>query len=159
VRSIQRAYRGRIPALRRLFPNARIYATTHSPFVVASAPDGCVFPIRPDPETHRVRGAVAPVKLGPGRSLGWAVEEVFGVPSSFVDEATIARLDAYKKAVERLRRGEVEGFDWAAFAKLRAPLVETEGDGRAIVMLSEAKLRTLIDDKLRELSRSEREGV
>ena len=29
-----------LPALRRLFPNARMYVTTHSPFVVASAAEG-----------------------------------------------------------------------------------------------------------------------
>ena len=148
-----------LPALRRLFPNARIYATTHSPFVVASAPDGCVFPIRPDPETHRVRGPVAPVKLGPGHSLAWAVEEVFDVPSSFVDEETIARVEEHKRAVERLRRGQLEGFDWAAFAALRAPLVESAGEGRAIVTLQEASVRSLIDDGLRDLARAGREGV
>lgn len=148
-----------LPALRRLFPRARIYATTHSPFVVASAPDGCVFPIRADPATHRVRGAVTPIKLGPGRSLSWATEEVFGVSSSFVDEETIARLAEHKKAVERLRRGEVEGFDWAAFARLRAPLIETEGDGRAIVMLVEAKVRARIDEGLRTLTPEAHEGV
>jgi DNA polymerase III delta prime subunit len=148
-----------LPALRRLFPNARIYATTHSPFVVASAPDGCVFPIRPDPATHRVSGPVLPIKLGPGHSLSWAVEEVFDVPSSFVDEETIARLAEHKRAVERIRRGEMEGFDWAAFARLRAPLVEGEGEGRAIVTLTEAKVRALIDEKLRELAKGSREGA
>ncbi len=148
-----------LPAVRRLFPNARIYATTHSPFVVASAPDGCVFPIRPDPATHHVRGAVAPVKLGPGRSLSWAVEEVFDVPSSFVDDATIARLEQHKAAVDKLRRGEIEGFDWAAFARLRAPLVESEGEGRALVMLAEAKVRALVDEKLEDLRRGAHEGI
>jgi energy-coupling factor transporter ATP-binding protein EcfA2 len=148
-----------LPALRRLFPNARIYATTHSPFVVASAPDGCVFPIRPDPATHRVSGPVLPIKLGPGHSLSWAVEEVFDVPSSFVDEETIARLAEHKRAVERIRRGDLEGFDWAAFAQLRAPFVEGEGEGRAIVTLTEAKVRALIDEKLRELAKGSREGA
>ncbi len=148
-----------LPALRRLFPSARIYATTHSPFVVASAPDGCVFPIRPDPETHRVRGAVTPVRLGPGHSLSWAIEEVFGVPSSFVDEETIARLEQHRAAVARLRRGELEGFDWAAFARLRAPLVDAEGEGRAIVKLTEAPVRLLVDEGLRGLTRGGREGV
>lgn len=137
-----------LPALRRLFPSARIYATTHSPFVVASAPDGCVFPIRADPMTHRVRGVIEPIQLGPGRSLSWATEEVFGVSSSFVDEETVTRLDAHKQAVDRLRRGELEGFDWTGFARLRAPLIRTEGDGRAIVMLTEAKVRALIDQHL-----------
>ncbi len=66
-----------LPTLRRLFPNARIYVATHSPFMVASAPDGWVFPLRPG-STHRVRGSVAPVKLGPGHSLAWAIEEVLG---------------------------------------------------------------------------------
>lgn len=148
-----------LPTLRRLFPNARIYATTHSPFVVASAPDGCVFPIRPDPRTHRVSGAVAPIKLGPGHSLAWAVEEVFDVPSSFVDEETIARLATHKLWTDRLRRGETEGFDWPAFAALRAPLVASEGEGRAIVQLREAPVRALIDSALRDLSRAAHEGL
>jgi hypothetical protein len=148
-----------LPTLRRLFPNARIYATTHSPFVVASAPDGCVFPIRPDPRTHRVSGAVAPIKLGPGHSLSWAVEEVFDVPSSFVDEETITRLATHKRWTDRLRRGETEGFDWAAFAALRAPLVASEGEGRAIVQLREAPVRSLIDGALRDLARAAHEGL
>jgi len=47
-----------LPALRELFKNARIYATTRSPFVVASLGEGHVFAIRPDPMTYRVRGAI-----------------------------------------------------------------------------------------------------
>ena len=35
-----------LPAIRDLFPNARIYATTHSPFVVGSVDSGCVFRLR-----------------------------------------------------------------------------------------------------------------
>ncbi len=140
-----------LPALRTLFPRARIYVTTHSPIVVASAPDGYVFPIRPDPKTHRVSGPVAAIKLGPGRSLAWAVEEVFGVPSPFVDQQTIDLLEAHRHGVDRLRRGEVEGFDWATFAKLRAPLIAGEGEARAMVALREAPVRRLIDDHLRDL--------
>ena len=140
-----------LPALRKLFPNARIYASTHSPFVVASAPDGCVFPMRPDPENHhRVSGAVEPVALGPGHSLAWAVEEVFAVPSPFVDDDTIARLAKHKTAVARIARGELDGFDWRAFARMREPLIQAEGEGRAIVTLTEARVRALIDKHLRE---------
>lgn len=146
-----------LPTLRRLFPNARIYATTHSPFVVASAPDGCVFSIRPDPADHRARGTFAPIKLGPGHSLAWTVEEVFDVPSAFVDEETISRLRRHKEAVEKLRRGELDGFDWDAFAKLRAPFIEAEGDGRAIITLTEHRVRGLIDEKLRDLAGASRE--
>src|SRR5262249_47335347 len=50
-----------LPALRRLFPRARIYITTHSPFVVASAGEGYVFSIRPDAH-HHVSGTIAPRK-------------------------------------------------------------------------------------------------
>ncbi|MBK8258204.1 MAG: AAA family ATPase [Polyangiaceae bacterium] len=146
-----------LPTLRRLFPNARIYATTHSPFVVASAPDGCVFPIRPNPSNHLVEGRVAPVKLGTGHSLTWTIEEVFDVPSAFVDEATIERLKKHKEAVDKLRHGELGGFDWAAFAALRAPLIEAEGDGRAIVMLTEHRIRALIDEHLANFAVSTRE--
>lgn len=65
-----------LPALRRLFPNARLYITTHSPFVVASAAEGYVFSIRPD-HRRRVSGRVEPRKLEPGQSLEWVVEEIF----------------------------------------------------------------------------------
>jgi hypothetical protein len=74
-----------MPALRGLFPRARIYATTHSPFVVASVEDGYVFPIRPDPKTHRISGLIDPQRLSGGRSLEAVVAEVFDAPSTFID--------------------------------------------------------------------------
>lgn len=141
-----------LPVLRKLFPRARIYASTHSPIVVASAPSGCVFPIRPDPRTHRVSGVVEPVGLGPGHSLTWAVEEIFGVPSPFVDQETIDLLQQHRERVDQLRRGELEGFDWKAFAELRAPLVTPDGEARTVVALREAPVRRSIDEHLRELA-------
>jgi energy-coupling factor transporter ATP-binding protein EcfA2 len=78
-----------LPALRELFPNARIYATTHSPFVVASAGEGYVFSIRPG-KNRRVTGRVEPTKLEHGQSLEWVVEEIFGAPSTFLDRTRSA---------------------------------------------------------------------
>lgn len=54
-----------LPALRRLFPNARMYVTTCSPFVVASAGEGYVFSINPDAR-HRVSGTIEARRLEPG---------------------------------------------------------------------------------------------
>lgn len=97
------------PALRKLFPRARIYGTTHSPFVVASLlgdGDGVVFPIRPDPKTHRVTGPVPAWPFRHGNSLTAVIEEVFATPADFVDPETREALQRHRDAVDRLRRGE-----------------------------------------------------
>jgi energy-coupling factor transporter ATP-binding protein EcfA2 len=133
-----------LPALRELFPNARIYATTHSPFVVASAGEGYVFPIRPRKD-HRVSGRVEPMKLEPGQSLEWVVEEVFGAPSTFLDQETVEALARHKGYVDALRRSEP--VDWVAFQKVRAWLYGLNDEIRTVVAMREAPVRRTIDQQ------------
>lgn len=133
-----------LPALRELFPNARIYATTHSPFVVASAGEGYVFSIRPGKD-RRVRGRVEPTKLEHGQSLEWVVQEVFETPSTFLDQETIDALAQHKKDVDSLRRGE--SIDWAAFQKIRTWLYDLNDEIRTVVAMREAPVRRTIDQQ------------
>lgn len=133
-----------LPALRELFPNARIYATTHSPFVVASAGEGYVFPIRPRRD-RRVTGRVEPMKLEHGQSLEWVVEEVFGAPSTFLDQETIDALARHKGYVDALRRSET--IDWAAFQRVRAWLYDLNDEIRTVVAMREAPVRRTIDQQ------------
>jgi len=126
------------PAIRALFPHAQIFATTHSPFVVASLGEGVVFPIRPDPKDLRVRGKVEARRLEPGSSLEWVVEEIFAAPSRFVDEGTRARLEAHKRAMDALRTGRP--VDLEALRATRTFLLGLNDEVRAIVAAREVRL-------------------
>lgn len=137
-----------LPALRELFPNARIYATTHSPFVVASAADGHIFRLRPDPGTHRVSGVIEPVKLEPGQSLEWVVASIFDTPTGIIDAPTRGALEEHQRAVDALRRG-VE-VDWSAFLARRDHLVALNDEVAAIVRITEAPVRKVVEAKLKE---------
>lgn len=137
-----------LPALRRLFPNARIYATTHSPFVVASAGEGYVFPIRPDKKTHVVAGETKPKALLPGQSLSWIVEEIFDTPSMFLDEDTQTRLAAHQRDLKRLRTNKP--IDWEIFLENRRWLMGLNDEVATIVGMREVPIQDLIRDKQEE---------
>lgn len=137
-----------LPALRDLFPNARIYATTHSPFVVASAGEGTVFRIKPDPKTGRVSGNIEPVRLEPGQSLEWVVSEIFDAPSGFVDEDTQQALDVHDRGIRALRAKQQ--LDWDGFTKARDFLQKLNEEVRTVVAMREVPVRALIAEKLHE---------
>ncbi len=134
-----------LPALRRLFPNARMYVTTHSPFVVASVGSGTVFAIRPD-QDRLVRGVVEPRALEPGQSLEWVVTEIFQAHAGFVDQATRDQLAEHDRDVRRAQRKAV--IDWTAFLARRAKLMQLNDEVRTVVALQEAPLRGEIDRRM-----------
>lgn len=136
-----------IPVLRKLFKYARIYATTHSPFVIASAARGHVFSITPDPKTRRVSGPQRAIKLEPGQTLERIISEVFGSPSLFIDEATQKHLADHQQEIDRLRRGQA--IDWAQFLPLRDWLWQRTEEVRTVVAMREIAVREKIDEKLR----------
>jgi AAA domain, putative AbiEii toxin, Type IV TA system/AAA domain len=146
-----------VPTLRRLFPNARIYMTTHSPFVVASAGEGYVFPLRPDKD-RRIRGRIEPKKLTPGQSLEWVIEEVFQADTGFIDVFTRDALRAHKDDIARLRRKEVfDAEDWHAFLERRRKLLSLNEEVQAMVAMQEVPVRALVDQALaHEQQRGER---
>lgn len=137
-----------LPALRRLFPNACIYLTTHSPFIVASAGEGWVFPIRPDAR-RRVTGTVKPLPLTPGQSLEWVVEEVFGAETGFLDAFTRGELRAHRADIQKLRRKE--GFsepEKQAFLDRRNKLMGLNEDVRSVVAMQEVPVARIIESWL-----------
>jgi energy-coupling factor transporter ATP-binding protein EcfA2 len=139
-----------LPALRSLFPNAAIYLTTHSPFVVASAGEGYVFSLRPD-ERHRVRGAITPRKLERGQSLEWVVEEIFGAETGFIDGWTHEALRAHRADIQRLRRKEAFGDeDWRAFVARRAALMGLNEQVQAVVAMQEVPVARAVEARIAE---------
>lgn len=137
-----------LPALRELFPRARIYATTHSPFVVASAGEGHVFCLQPDPKTHHVSGTITPVKLEPGQSLEWVVASIFGTPTGIIDVETRSAIEAHQREVDALRQGAE--IDWSAFLQRRGALVALNDEVATIVRMAESPVRKTVEAKLRE---------
>ena len=143
-----------VPTLRRLFPNANIYMTTHSPFVVASAGEGYVFPIRPDKD-HRVRGRIEPQPLHPGQSLEWVIEEVFDAATGFIDPGSREALKAHEADVVRLRRKEALGdAEWQAFIERRARLFAMGEEVQTMVAMQEVPVRAVIEEAIVQRGRA-----
>lgn len=135
-----------LPALRKLFPNAHIYATTHSPFVVSSVGEGHVFSIRPDPRTRRVSGEIKPTPLQPGQSLDWIIKHVFDIQSPFMDVSTRDDLSAHDNEVTALVNGN-QALDWSAFLARRERLLRLNAHVATIVLMRELSVRDIIDEK------------
>jgi predicted ATPase len=87
-----------LPIVQRVFPRAQIVASTHSPFVVASARDAHVVSL----ERRGQAAVVAGVRSSPeGSSYATIIEELFGVHSEYdVEiEASLRRLRDAKEAL------------------------------------------------------------
>lgn len=139
-----------MPTLRTLFPRARIYATTHSPFVVASAARGHVFTLQPDKKTYRVTGPQTPHKLEPGQTLERVVSEFFGTDPTFIDPETIARLEEHKRLLNQLRRqGQLEATSWEDFGIVRAWLLSRTDEVRTVVAMREVPVQKQISDRFK----------
>jgi len=134
-----------IPALRGLFPNASIYMTTHSPFVVASAGEGFVVPLRPNVQ-HRVRGPLRVEPLHPGQSLEWVIEEVFGAQTGFIDPISREAIDDHKIDIARLRRKEVlTDGEWQRLFERRERLLSFGDELASVVAVLEVPVRAAIE--------------
>lgn len=125
--------------LRDLFPNAKIYATTHSPFAIAGAGGGVVLSIRPDLQ-GRVGGQVRAVPVAPGHSLSWVADVLFGVSTGIIDrvarELEVHRLDVMKV---RAKSVHAQRF-WRDFLRRRQRLLSLNEEVRAMVAFYEAPI-------------------
>jgi energy-coupling factor transporter ATP-binding protein EcfA2 len=135
------------PALRQLFPNARIYATTHSPFVVASVGEGVVFPIRPGRD-HKVRGQVKARPLQPGESLELVTTDVFDAPAGFVDKQTREDIRAHDRDIQTLRKKKE--IDWDAFMTRRDRLMALNEEVVTLVAMQEVPVKQEVVRRMRE---------
>lgn len=89
-----------LPAIRRLFPNAFIVASTHSPFTVASVGEGQVISLQP---TKKPAAVLRP--LAHGQSLERVVEEIFSVDPVFLDAETREAFDFHQDCLHKLAKG------------------------------------------------------
>lgn len=88
-----------IPAAQVLFPNAQIFAATHSPFVISSVNSGWIHVLRMNED--RVITADAPLECSKGDSYLDAVEDVLGLTERYdpETESLLAKFRNLKKDV------------------------------------------------------------
>jgi hypothetical protein len=84
-----------LPAIQRLLPNAQVFVSTHSPFVVGSVEDAWVYRL-PEPAGGPTSGVVEAMPSGAGKSYRLILEEVFGLSGEFDVETEALFSDFYQ---------------------------------------------------------------
>lgn len=82
-----------LPAIQTLLPNAQIFVSTHSPFVVGSVEDAWVYRL---PEPGQGNGIIEGVQSGAGKSYRLILNEVFGIDDEFDIETEALFDDFYR---------------------------------------------------------------
>ncbi|MBC7977606.1 MAG: AAA family ATPase [Myxococcales bacterium] len=91
-----------LPLVQRMFPNAQIIASTHSPFVVTSVDDAQIITLKLRGRASVVDSVTAPQI---GHSYTAVLRSIFGIDSEF-DIDTEARLERFHAARQRLLAGD-----------------------------------------------------
>lgn len=119
----------------RMFPNAQLFVTTHSPYVIQSAVDACVVRLGPNGELLSVEGPQS------GRSIRAVSEEILGVDKSYsIDMET--RLTAFDELKAQVLLGE------APFDDLDAEANKLAAEGGDL----DRAMRVSIEETKRKLS-------
>lgn len=129
-----------LPAVQRLLPNAQIFVSTHSPFVVGSVDDACIYRL---PERGKQKNRVIqPMPSGAGKSYRLILEEIFGIEEEF-DVETEKMFDEFYSEREQFMRQPVNSAGLVAV-------------GTRLAERSE-EARTIVETELRQITR--RSGV
>lgn len=131
-----------LPAIQKLLPNAQVFVSTHSPFVVGSVEDAFVYRL-PEPQRNICRDASVPenvqaVKSGAGKSYQLILAEIFDVEEEF-DVETEQQLSRFKEAI-------------------RLHLLNPRDDTRVMALaqtlsVKSEELATLVSMELRQMAR------
>lgn len=89
-----------LPAIQKLLPNAQVFVSTHSPFVVGSVEDAWVYRL-PEPGSGITR--VDAIPSGAGKSYRLILEEVFDIDAEFDIETEARFADLYHARQEFLK--------------------------------------------------------
>jgi predicted ATP-binding protein involved in virulence len=118
-----------IPVVQKLFPKAQIIASTHSPFVVASAEDAHVVAFTVENGKSRLVDVFDSQK---GTSYGAVLREIFGITSEF-DVLTEEMFTKFRDAKAKLLRGE--STDRAEVAQLAQQLAQRSYEVSQLISL------------------------
>ncbi len=124
-----------LPAVQRLFPNAQIIASTHSPFVVASLGDGAVIELTLDERgrSHAEPPVPAPLEM----SYSHTLRRLFGIESDF-DVETEKLFKELQATATRVLKGEGDARE-----ELDRRAAELKSRGEEIAQLVQLELNQL----------------
>lgn len=131
-----------LPAIQKLLPNAQVFVSTHSPFVVGSVEDAWVYRL-PNPQRNicldsSVAETISPTHSAAGKSYQLILEEVFGIEEQF-DVETESLLSEFYQARDAYLQNQQDNSHLMVLAdKLRAKSEE---------------LDTIIEMELRQITR------
>ncbi|WP_423396000.1 AAA family ATPase [Burkholderia sp. LMG 21824] len=129
-----------LPAVQRLLPNAQIFVSTHSPFVVGSVDEAWIYRL-PERGKQRER-VIKPLPSGAGKSYRLILDEIFGIEQEF-DVETERMFDEFYAERDQ-------------FLRQRASSDQLLGAATRLAERSE-EARTIVETELRQISR--RSGV
>jgi predicted ATP-binding protein involved in virulence len=124
-----------LPAIQTLLPNAQIFVSTHSPFVVGSVEDAWVYRL---PEPGQGTGVIEGIPSGAGKSYRLILDEVFGIDDEFDVETELLFDEFYKNREGFLKNPESSQMLLENAAKLAG-----RGEEAALI----------VDRELRQISR------
>jgi predicted ATP-binding protein involved in virulence len=124
-----------LPFVQQMFPNAQIIATTHSPFVVASAADAHIVTFVMKDGVSTVEN-VAPSQLGVSYSA--VLRSIFGIDSEF-DVSTEDDFRKFHEAKARLLSGQPEAR--ADVDRVASELASRSEEVKELVALELAQLK------------------
>ncbi len=92
-----------LPVVQDLFPNAQVFVSTHSPFIIASADDAWIYPLYLDEQGRGQVGETLPSMLG--NSYATVLRDVLGIEAEFAPQVD-ERLKAFYESRDRALRQE-----------------------------------------------------
>jgi len=122
-----------LPVIQDLFPNAQVFVSTHSPFIIASADDAWIYPLFLDEKGRGHVGETLPSMLG--NSYATVLRDVLGIEAEFapqVDEQLKVFYDLRDRALRR---------EPGALEALKAKAQELGAFGEEVLAIVHPELR------------------
>jgi energy-coupling factor transporter ATP-binding protein EcfA2 len=136
-----------LPVVQTLFPNAQVFVSTHSPFVIASADDAWIYPLYLDDKGKGHVGEILPSMLG--NSYATVLRDVLGIEEEFAPQVQEPLKEFY-----RLRDDALKG-DADAFARLKAKERELAAFGEEVLAVVRPEMRQVERRLSRQVAESD----
>jgi predicted ATP-binding protein involved in virulence len=131
-----------LPVVQKLFPNAQIFVSTHSPFVVASVSDAYVYKFRLENGFSRLE-TVEESKAGSSYSL--VLDEIFTIDELF-DVETESEFDRFYQLEDQIMNGSEEKIP--IFLEVARKLMEKGIESREIVGIELRQMSRILNKDL-----------
>lgn len=122
-----------LPVVQNLFPNAQVFVSTHSPFVIASADDAWIYPLYLDEAGKGHVGEVLPSMVG--NSYATVLRDVLGIEEEFAPQVQEPLKEFY-----RLRDQALQG-DADTLQQLRSKERELAAFGEEVLAVVRPEVR------------------